>query len=185
MQIRVAVPADRAALANTLAEAFGDETRVFSALLRHALPHGQVYTTADLRAVTMWSPPGGWKLPTSALIRAAPQMALAAGARLPRLLGRLGAIEKLHGQQPPHHWYLEFVGAATGARGGGAGSALLAQALRRFDRDGVPTYLESSNPRNLAFYQRHGFVVTGEHEFAGGPPQWTLWRDADGSQSAR
>ncbi|MBB5874537.1 ribosomal protein S18 acetylase RimI-like enzyme [Allocatelliglobosispora scoriae] len=194
MEIRIGVPGDRQALATTLAEAFDDDpvwtwllpesqrherlVRIFGALLRFALPRGHVYTTADRRAVAMWSPPGEWRLPLPALVKAAPDMVRAAGPHLPRLLGRLGAIEKLHGRQGPNHWYLEFIGTATGSRGAGAGSALMGQALQRFDAAGIATYLESSNPRNLGFYRRHGFAVTGEHTFSAGPPQWTLWRDA-------
>lgn len=26
----------------------------------------------------------------------------------------------------------------------------------------LPAYLDSPNPRNVSFYERHGFVVTGE-----------------------
>ncbi len=176
-------------LANTLAEAFdGDPVwvwmlpdthrsreRLFGALLRHAIPKGHVYTTHDHSALTMWSPPHGWKLPTSAMLRAAGPIAVAARSRLPRLLARLGEIERLHALVPQDHWYLEFIGASAGARGRGLGSALIDHALEHVTR-GLPIYLESSNPRNLAFYQRHGFEVTGEPPMRSGPPQWTLWR---------
>lgn len=151
---------------------------LFAALLRHALPRGHVFTTADRSAVAIWSPPGQWKLPLPAMLRAAPSILRASGVRLPRLLARLGEVEKHHEKQPPRHWYLEFVATAPAAQGGGLGSVLVADALARFDAEGLPVYLESSNPKNLPFYERHGFEVTGDLPVTSGPPQWTLWRDA-------
>jgi ribosomal protein S18 acetylase RimI-like enzyme len=189
VEIRAARIADLPPLAHTLAEAFdGDPVwawmlpdthrsreRLFAVLLRHAIPRGHVYTTDDRRAVAMWSPPHGWKVPTGAMLRAAGPIAVAARARLPRLLGRLGEIERLHALVPQNHWYLEFIGTAAAARGEGLGSALLNHALEHVT-SGLPIYLESSNPRNLTFYKRHGFEITGEPPMRSGPPQWTLWR---------
>ena len=36
---------------------------------------------------------------------------------------------------------------------------LMEHANAVFDRNGMLAYLESSNPRNIPFYQRHGFKV--------------------------
>jgi ribosomal protein S18 acetylase RimI-like enzyme len=62
-------------------------------------------------------------------------------------------------------------------RAEGLGSALLAQVLARVDADGMPAYLESSSERNLAWYGRHGFEVTGEVAIPGGPRIWPMWRE--------
>jgi len=43
----------------------------------------------------------------------------------------------------------------------GLGSILLRHAVARSDREGVPAYLESSNPRNISLYERYGFVRLG------------------------
>ena len=190
MTVRQATREDLPRLAATLAEAFqGDpvwtwlvpslagKRRIFAALLRHAIPRGHVYTahvyTAGVqgRAVAMWAPPGGWKLPVLAMVRAAMPMALATGWRLPRLLGRNTEIERLHERVPPQHWYLEFIASTER----GLGTELMEHGLKTVTR-GLPVYLESSNPRNLSFYERHGFEVTGEPPMRSGPPQWTLWR---------
>jgi ribosomal protein S18 acetylase RimI-like enzyme len=194
VDIHRAAPAELSTLATTLADAFADDPvwswmipprrrqgrlrLLFAAVLRHALTHGTVDTTGTGDAVALWSPPGEWRLPTVAQLRAAPAILLAAGPRLPRLLGRLADIEAAHATQPRQHWYLEFIGVRTAAQGRGLGSGLLRDALARFDREGVPVYLESSNPRNLPFYHRHGFQVTGELTVRAGPAQWTLWRPA-------
>ena len=38
------------------------------------------------------------------------------------------------------------------------------------DRDHLPAYLDSTNPRNVSFYQRHGFEVTGRWQAGDSPP---------------
>jgi ribosomal protein S18 acetylase RimI-like enzyme len=183
-QVRAATRDDLPRLAATLAEAFtGDPVwmwmvpspagrrRLFGALLRHAIPKDHVYTAGEGRAVAMWAPPGQWRLPAAAMVRAAGPMVLATHWRLPRLLGRNSEIERLHEKVPAQHWYLEFIASTER----GLGSMLMEHGIQTVTR-GLPIYLESSNPRNLSFYERHGFEVTGEPPMRSGPPQWTLWR---------
>lgn len=59
-------------------------------------------------------------------------------------------------------WYLGAVGVMPNRQGQGLGSALLASMLKRCDRQGLPAYLESSNPDNVSFYARLGFKPFGE-----------------------
>ena len=68
------------------------------------------------------------------------------------------------GQFHPHepHWYLPLIGVDPACQGQGHGAALMRHALERSDRDGVPAYLESSNPRNISLYLRHGFEIMGD-----------------------
>jgi ribosomal protein S18 acetylase RimI-like enzyme len=58
-------------------------------------------------------------------------------------------------------WYLPMIGVDPACQGRGYGSALLRFALEQVDRAGAPAYLESSNPRNIPLYERHGFAVVG------------------------
>ncbi len=44
----------------------------------------------------------------------------------------------------------------------GLGSLLVAPAIERADEDGLACYLETSDPRNVAFYQRFGFEVVDD-----------------------
>jgi len=64
-----------------------------------------------------------------------------------------------------------------GRRGKGDGRRVVEPILELADRDGVPTYLESSNPRNLSFYDRLGFSVLDEVRIAeNGPVMRPMWR---------
>jgi ribosomal protein S18 acetylase RimI-like enzyme len=73
-----------------------------------------------------------------------------------------GIFEQMAGYHPHEpHWYLPLIGVDPAHQAKGIGDALMAYALERCDRDKVPAYLESSNPRNVPFYQRHGFEPIG------------------------
>jgi GNAT superfamily N-acetyltransferase len=79
---------------------------------------------------------------------------------------RLADLERVFAQMDAYHpsepcWYLPLIGVDPGCQGRGHGSALLRYALEQCDRDGLPAYLESSNPRNIPLYQRHGFEIVG------------------------
>ena len=64
-----------------------------------------------------------------------------------------------HPREP--HWYLPLLGVDPARQGLGLGTRLLEHANDMFDRDGIVAYLESSNPRNIGLYQRHGFEILG------------------------
>jgi GNAT superfamily N-acetyltransferase len=76
-------------------------------------------------------------------------------------------MEKFHPPEP--HWYLPMIGVDPAHQGAGIGSALMAEVLKAVDRDGSIAYLESSNPKNVSLYQRHGFEVIGEIQSGSSP----------------
>jgi ribosomal protein S18 acetylase RimI-like enzyme len=78
------------------------------------------------------------------------------------------------------HWYLVALGVDPHLQGQGLGSALLRRGLERCDRDGLPAYLESGNPRNRSVYERHGFEILGEILVADAPPVWPMLRRPKG-----
>ena len=85
-------------------------------------------------------------------------------------------MEKFHPTEP--HWYLPMIGVDPSQQGSGIGSALMTEALKAVDRDGVIAYLESSNPKNLTLYQRHGFEVIGEIQSGSSPVLRPMLRKA-------
>jgi len=105
-------------------------------------------------------PPGAF--PWSALrkLRATPALArvFAADPRAFPVFSRYGAnTERAFPIEPC--WYVETLGVRPDAQRTGLGSALLARVLELSDRARVSCYLETSDPTNVAFYQRFGFRV--------------------------
>ena len=85
-------------------------------------------------------------------------------------------MEKIHPTEP--HYYLEVLGTKQGLQGKGIGSAVMSDVLARCDGEGLPAYLESSNPRNIPFYARHGFEVRDlVPRPEGAPPLTPMWRE--------
>jgi ribosomal protein S18 acetylase RimI-like enzyme len=71
-------------------------------------------------------------------------------------------FERMNGYHPNEpHWYLPLLGVDPLYHGKGLGSALLQHALAICDQDNKFAYLESSNPRNIPLYKRHGFELLG------------------------
>jgi ribosomal protein S18 acetylase RimI-like enzyme len=80
----------------------------------------------------------------------------------------LEQMSEAHPHEP--HWHLAFIGVDPVWHGQGIGAALLRYALDKIDEKGVHAYLESSNPRNIPLYQRHGFSVIREIRVEDSPP---------------
>ena len=66
-------------------------------------------------------------------------------------------------------WYLPLIGVDPVYQGRGYGGALMAHALQQIDEEHLPAYLESSNPRNISLYERHGFETLGEVQLGSSP----------------
>jgi ribosomal protein S18 acetylase RimI-like enzyme len=69
------------------------------------------------------------------------------------------------GNYHPHDdpcWYLAVLGVDTNRQGEGRGALLMKDVLKRCDEDRTLAYLESSNPQNVSFYERHGFEIMGQ-----------------------
>ena len=90
---------------------------------------------------------------------------------LPRVFEKMGSF---HPNEP--HWYLPLLGVDPLYYGKGYGSILLKYASQIFDKDNSLAYLESSNPKNIPFYQRHGFELLGTIEVDDFPPLFPMLR---------
>jgi ribosomal protein S18 acetylase RimI-like enzyme len=68
-------------------------------------------------------------------------------------------MSRFHPQTP--HWYLPFVGVEPLQQCRGLGALLLRPILDRCNYERLPAYLESTNPRNVPFYESLGFRSIG------------------------
>lgn len=141
------------------------------------LRYGHSYTTDDRAGAALWAPPGTWRGTLADAVRVArPMLRLTGLAGARRGLGVLRASERAH-PKDDQHWYLAVLGTHPDHQSRGVGAALLKPVLDRCDLDGVGAYLESSNPANVGFYERHGFRPTAVVTPNGSPPLTLMWRD--------
>lgn len=93
----------------------------------------------------------------------------------------LGARMAAHHPKDPH-LYLFAITTREAARGKGVGKALLDPVLAHADREGLPVYLENSNPVNSGFYASRGFERMALFEVGdGGPIMEPMWREPKAS----
>ena len=139
--------------------------QVAAAFGGNGFPHGAADLIDGGMGAAMWLPPG--------VSPDDERLAALTDAHGPK--DRVGDILQLFEQMERYHppdpcWYLPLIGVDPAHQGRGCGSALLRYALARCDRDGLPAYLESSNPRNIPLYQRHGFEIMGSIQAGSSPP---------------
>ena len=138
---------------------------LWGGLVGYILRYGEVYTTAQVSGVACWLGPGNTDMTFWRMLRTGMRLARAF-MRFPPDARRksqavLGHVEKEHkrlmDKQP--HWYLMALGIEPARQGQGIGSKLIQPVLAQADQAGVPCYLETETEQNVAFYQKHGFVV--------------------------
>ncbi len=128
--------------------------RIAQAFGGAALDHDSAWCIAGFSGAALWLPPGvgpDHDELEAVIERSVPESRKEA---MGEAFERMGAS---HPDEP--HWYLPLIGVDPREQGQGLGSVLMEHANTVFDRSGTLAYLESSNPRNIAFYQRHGFEV--------------------------
>jgi ribosomal protein S18 acetylase RimI-like enzyme len=154
----------------------------FEATVRDAIPYGAVLAATHgdrVDATAVWLPPGGFPWTLRRKLRAAPSLArvMVAAPRSFPMFMRYGAnIEATHRDE--QHWYLVVLSVRPECQRRGLGSALVEPILDRADRDALPCQLETSDPANVAFYQRFGFEVIDPAfpAIPGGPTLTTMRR---------
>ena len=163
---------------------------VVARALRHATAYG-VEADGELAAVAVWDPPGArpglpppWALPTvlrrAALV--AGQLRGVAGPvvehrreLVPLALARRRAV-RIASRGPS--WHLSFLATHPDHQGRGLARQLVDHVLRRCDADGLPAWLETTDPGNPPIYERLGFATVGHVEPAAWlPGLWVMRRE--------
>jgi GNAT superfamily N-acetyltransferase len=148
---------------------FPDFVRAFGG---KAFEHGTAHYIDGFIGAALWFPPN--ILPDedalgSLLLRTIPE----------RMQEEMFAVFEQMGSYHPTepHWYLPLIGVAAAHQGKGYGSALLRHALATCDRNQQIAYLESSSPKNIPLYERHGFKLLGEVQVGSSPPIFPMSRN--------
>lgn len=170
MEIRSAARVDEAQLLATITLAFAADPmtrywlrgaseflewwpKLVLALGERGLEAGAADVTSDFSGVALWLPPG--IEPDPARIEA---LDLPGTEESNEIWAELREeMDRYHPTDP--HWYLWTLGVDPRCQGRGIGSALLKHKLAQIDAEGATAYLESSDPRNVPLYERHGFEV--------------------------
>lgn len=180
-RIRPAVAEDLSTAAETLTAAFADYSwtryvipedgyperlRALQTLyLEHAHRHGLVAVCDSGHGVIALLPPD------------APGPGQEMVERVIALHGdRIDRIDRLTPGGGGHiAWRLETLGVHPDRQGRELGSALLRFALDTVaQRGGREIDLETSDPRNVRLYERHGFAVIAHSQQPGVPPVWSM-----------
>lgn len=152
--------------------------------LEYGLRYGHVTQSNDGMAAAIWIPPGRTitvaGMVRSGILTVPFRVRFRSFAKFMGANEIMGRIHKKYVAEP--HWYLLIVGVDPELQGRGFGSALVKEGLARADQANCPCYLETSEERNLAFYERHGFTVVESATLGdGGPTAWAMRRDQRGS----
>jgi ribosomal protein S18 acetylase RimI-like enzyme len=132
-----------------------------------------VWTLGDFHAVAVWLAPGAAVDETTI---AAVLTDAVADEQHEDMFSVLEQMDRAH--PTFEHWYLPWLGVLPDAQGAGRGGQLLEHGLTIVDSDHLPAYLETPNPRTIAFYERHGFAVTAESRSGSCPLVISMLRDA-------
>ena len=138
-----------------------------------AFAHETVWSLGAFSAVALWLPPG--EEPDGDAIVVALTETVS-----PEQQEDIFAVVDQMGEAHPvfPHWYLPWFGVHDALQGKGLGGQLMRHCLAIVDASHLPAYLETPNPRNISFYERHGFEVTGEARAGACPPLAFMLRPA-------
>lgn len=188
--IRRATTRDLPAIARTYGRAFADDPvvrwlipddddyaaiqdRFFSALARRWLFHDTLWCTDDAVAVAGWNPPGR---PEATVVDPTPV------EHPPWRIERFVALVGIIGEHTPPepHWHLNMIATHPDWQRCGLASALMGEVFEIAEAEGLPCYLETETPENVAYYRHHGFEVRSEWDVATadseGPHMWGMLR---------
>ena len=124
------------------------------------------WLTDDGEAASIWIRPGRELIADDDLVRVAGLIERQHGERTAEVMEALFAGRTAEPEGA--HALCLYVGVRPERQGRGLGREVMQPVLDRCDRDGTPAFLTSTNPRNVAFYERLGFRSTAVVEVAPG-----------------
>ena len=138
--------------------------RLASAFGGGAFERRSAYGTDGCTGVALWLPPG--TRPNEDMLGEIVRETVRESLR-DNMIALFQRMAQYHPVEP--HWFLPLIAVDPAHQGQGHGDSLMRYALQRCDEDRVAAYLESSNPRNIALYRRHGFEALGTIQIGSSP----------------
>jgi GNAT superfamily N-acetyltransferase len=136
-----------------------------------AFSHRSAYYVDGYAAAALWLPPG--ILPDDDMLSSIFQRSVYEQNQKD-VIAVFDQMSRYHPSEP--HWHLPLMGVDPLKQGKGFGSALMQHALVQCDRDNKLAYLESSSPRSVPLYKRHGFELLGTIQLRGSPSIFPMLR---------
>jgi ribosomal protein S18 acetylase RimI-like enzyme len=184
---------DRAAIIDTLAQAFQDDPamcwivpdpearakclpRMFSIIVPLDFASGTVLHSLGHEVATLWRAPGQAETSTWTMMRHAIPLLRAFGFSLGRAMTIGDAIDAHHPKEFDYS-YLHYAAVRPDHQGKGWGGAAIRAGIAQAEAADKPTYLETATLSNVGLYQRLGFQVIEEWDVPrGGPHFWSMLR---------
>ena len=145
----------------------------FNAYGGKAVDSNTAYVVEGFKGTALWLPPN-IEADEETFVKEIEQNVLI--EKQESLFKVLEELEKYHPEAPC--WYLPIIAVDPHYQNNGIGSLLMKYALEKVDSDGLPAYLESSNPRNMSLYKRYGFETMGQIKVDDVPPLHPMIREA-------
>jgi ribosomal protein S18 acetylase RimI-like enzyme len=136
-----------------------------------AFEHGSADIVDGYLAAALWLPPGIH--PDEQAMGKLIQGTLAEGDQA-NVSAIFEEMDRYHPTEP--HWYLPMIGVDSAHQRKGFGSALLQHGLTRCDHEDRLAYLESTSPRSVRLYERHGFELLGTIQVGSSPQLFPMLR---------
>ncbi len=157
-------------------------TRMFETVLRQQVVNGAIlgaFSSGELVGVSGTVPPRRCRLSTGEKLKVLLVLLGESGVRSTlRVVRWVGDWSRRDPKSA--HWHLGPVGVERHLQGQGIGSSLLGEFCRRLDETRFVAYLETDKHENVAFYERFGFEVVGEHKVLG-VQNWFMLRSFAGA----
>jgi GNAT superfamily N-acetyltransferase len=186
--IKTATPSDEASIIDLLVRAFNMDPAVrwvwsdsqlyykhspsfLKAFGGRAFTHGTAYYVDGYIGAALWLPPG--VLPDEEMMMSVLQQIVPQHIQ-EDVFAVFDQMSRYHPSEP--NWYLPILGVDPSRHGKGFGSALLHHTLVQCDRENELAYLESSNPKNIPLYERHGFKLLGKIQAGTSPTIFPMLR---------
>jgi len=161
----------------------GELTALYRLTLADTIVHGRGFVTTLGPVVTgalALYPPGAYPMSRARWARLGGRVALLAALAREHSRGLIRFGQLTAPGVPADCWYLEAAGVRPDLQRAGRGTALITAALALIDEAGDESYLETTKPANVAYYERFGYVSIREPLplAPGGPSIFPMQRTA-------